>query len=138
MKVYHRFNTGGRVYAPECKEQGADQSFAREADINTIMARYQKTGMIVNVNRRTPFWGDVSMAPTDLIEAQGVLDSSKKAFEQLPSMLRAMFNNSPVELLSWLDNPANREEAIKFGLIEAPKGDEKKSGEGEITHQSAQ
>jgi len=120
VRVRTRWNYGGRVYAKECTEPGADQSFARESDINTIMARYQKTGMIVNVNKRTPFWGDVTMAPTDLIEAQEILVASKTAFEQLPSMLRAMFNNSPTELLRWLDDPANTEQATKWGLLVAP------------------
>jgi len=119
-KVHNYFDNGGRVLAPECKEPGADQSFARECDINTIMARYQKTGLLNHRARGTPFWDDVSKVPTDLLHAQEILDTSKNAFFQLPSTLRAMFNNSPGELLMWLDDPANRDEAVKWGLISGP------------------
>ena len=36
------------------------QSFADEVDINKVVARYEKTGMLDHVNRRQPFYGDVS------------------------------------------------------------------------------
>lgn len=145
-EVFHRFKTRGRIFAPECKEPGADQSFEKEANINVIMARYQRTGLISNVNRKTPFWGDVSMAPQDLMEAQEIISQSMKAFTDLPARLRAMFNNSPIELMRWLEDPANGEEARRWGLLPAEPAEspklEKKQTEGEIvkdfTHQSAQ
>lgn len=136
MRTYNRFATHGRIYAPECKEQGADQSFEREADINTIMRRYMKTGIISNVNKRSPFWADVTTTPLDLMEAQEVITQSMKAFTDLPARLRAMFNNSPIELMTWLQDPANEEEGIKWGLLPAkPEAtpevkEEKKQTEG--------
>ncbi|AXH74201.1 MAG: internal scaffolding protein [Microviridae sp.] len=101
------------------------------------MARYQRTGMLP-MAKQTPFWADVSMAPTDLIEAQQALKDSEKAFFALPSQLRAMFENSPVALLQWLDDPANKAEAVKWGLLPAPEEAPKAPSGGEETHQSAQ
>jgi len=99
---------------------GADQSFKDDADINVIMARYRKTGHLVDPSRkatREPFFEDVSMAPEDYLEAQTRLQNAERAFMDLPSTVRNMFENSPAELLEWLQDEKNHEEARKLGLM---------------------
>lgn len=119
-KVYSIFDPPPPVSIKEFPEPGADQSFAKEADINTIMARYQKTGFIGDPTQRAtrmPFWEDVSHVPTDLMEAEAAIAKSKAAFMNLPAMLRNMFQNSPHALLAWLDKPENEGQAIQWGLL---------------------
>jgi len=116
-----------------------DQSFANEADINTIVARYKRTGYLVDPRvkaTRTPFYDDVSNAPEDLMEAQAILKKADTAFQAIPAKLRQMFGDSPLGLLEWLQNPENHAEARKFGLMKevppaaapSPPGSEQTSG----------
>ena len=62
-------------------------------------------------------FGDFSQS-TDYTSVVLALDASKRAFESLPSSIRRRFNNDPAELVKFLEDPANREEAEKLGLIE--------------------
>jgi hypothetical protein len=36
----------------------------------------------------------------------------------LPADLRARFSNNPEELINFLDNPENKDEAIRLGLLD--------------------
>lgn len=95
------------------------QGHKAETDINTIMAKFQKTGMIDFVNKHEPQYGDVTA-----IDFQNSMESVAKAkemFADLPSKVRDRFNNDPAELLDFLDDPDNREEAVLLGLVEPQK-----------------
>lgn len=41
----------------------------------------------------------------------------KQRFEALPSQLRLRFENDPGKLLAYLDDPKNRPEAVRLGLV---------------------
>lgn len=99
------------------------QSAAAEADINNIVARYQKTGILPEVARQGVF-GDVSNIP-DYQTALNIVQDAEAAFKALPSPLRARFNHNPGELLEFVANEQNRAEAVALGLIE---GDALKRG----------
>lgn len=96
------------------------QCFAADADINTIMDRYAKTGYMIDpsVNpTRKPQFGDFSDVPT-YQEAQQILIDAEEQFSALPSKIRERFENDPVNLLDFMSNPANYEEAVKLGIVE--------------------
>lgn len=100
------------------------QSFKAECDINNIVNKYASTGVLTHVNEGTPSYGDFS--PVDFLDSMNLVISAQAAFDGLPSSLRRRFGNDPYELLSFLANDENREEAIKLGLIASPepsKGD---------------
>ncbi len=91
------------------------QSHKDECNINTIMERFQRTGMIDFVNEHKPQYGDVSD-----IDFQGALDDVRTAqalFAGLPSSVRSRFNNDPGEYLNFAEDPTNRAEALALGLI---------------------
>lgn len=92
------------------------QSAAAEADINNIVARYQKTGILPEIARQGVF-GDVSGIP-DYQTALNIVQDAEEAFKALPSPLRARFNHNPGELLDFLQNEQNRAEAVALGLLE--------------------
>lgn len=98
------------------------QSEKDSADINKIIKQYKETGTLPNsrpkaFSTRYPQFGDFSSA-TDFTSCMLAIDASKNAFAELPSAVRKRFGNNPQELLTFLSDPANREEAENLGLIE--------------------
>ena len=68
-------------------------------------------------HRRTPIFGDFTDAPTSLHEAYDRILDAQANFMELPSAVRERFANDPLRLLSFLEDPANRAEAVKLGLV---------------------
>lgn len=91
------------------------QSFKAECDINTIMARYLKTGMIDFVNKHAPQYHDVT--GLDYQEALLVVAQSQTLFNELPSHIRLEFDNNPAEFLDFVNDPANAPEMAAMGLL---------------------
>lgn len=92
-----------------------EQHHKKECDINYIVKKYDKTGLIQHISRFEGKFGDMSGA--DFQTMQNKVANALSMFEQLPSEIRNRFKNSPTELLSFMDNEQNRNEAIKLGLI---------------------
>lgn len=92
-----------------------DQSRKAECDVNNIIARYDRTGLITNVSKFEGRFGDMSGVDFKMLQDQ--VAGAATMFEQLPSHIRKKFKNDPAELLAFMDNPDNREEAIKLGMI---------------------
>lgn len=90
------------------------QQFAEEADINTIVARFLKSGVLptpVNMPQYVDYEGVF-----DFQSAMNVVRAADENFMRLDAKVRARFNNSPQEFLEFFANPANTEEAIRLGL----------------------
>lgn len=98
-----------------CGEGRTKQSFKDECDINNIMARYQKTGVLDFAGKHQAQYGDCTN-----IEFQAGLDiisNAKKMFADLPSSVRRRFDNDPGEFLEFINDAGNREEAQRMGLL---------------------
>lgn len=67
---------------------------------------------------REPQYCDVS--PIEYQDALEVIAQGQEAFYQLPNEVRVRFS-SPVEFLTWLEDPANYDEADKLGLLDPEK-----------------
>jgi len=100
-------------------ESRTKQSFRDETDINVILARYKETGQVTHVNGKTAVYGDFSNAQ-DLLSSLNSMHQAQDAFDQLPAALRDKFSHSPAALLSFVDDPTNRAEAIELGLLADP------------------
>lgn len=101
------------------------QHFKDDSDINNIMARYQKTGVLVDPltqTTRKPMFDDFSDLG-DFRDHQQAVIEAQDMFMELPSKLRARFANDPAELLQWLSDPANKDEAIELGLFSNPSAE---------------
>lgn len=94
----------------------AQQQFAEECDINTIVNRFLKTGELPTFDARAQF-GDFIDMPDSYQEALEAVRNAQKAFSELPSSIRARFYNDPAQLLLWLSDPKNVDEAVKLGLM---------------------
>lgn len=94
------------------------QEFADECDINSIMARYQKTGLLDFVNQHQPQYGDAT--GLEYLDMQNQIVAAKNMFADLPAKIRDRFANDPAKFLDFFNDPENIEEATKMGLV-APK-----------------
>jgi len=90
------------------------QQFKDECDINTIMARYQQTGLIESFNQKQPRYIDCSGA--DYQEAMQVVAAANSMFQDLPSQIRNRFDNDPAQFLEFAQNPENLPEMAEMGL----------------------
>lgn len=91
-----------------------DQSQADDADINTIMRRYEKTGTLPDYGQ-SPMYGDFADLP-DFMEAQEILRRGTEAFAALPSRVRAEFENDPARFVAYASDPANVDQMRSWGL----------------------
>lgn len=90
------------------------QSFKDECDINKIMDKFQRTGVISHYATHAPTYGDAS--PVEYLDALLVISTANEMFAELPSSVRKRFNNNPEEFLEFAQNPDNLEECRKMGL----------------------
>ena len=92
------------------------QSFKKECDINNIMAKYQKTGLVNHVSTHQGDYSDLTDVPT-YHDAMNKIISANNAFSTLPSSIRKKFNNDPAEFLDFVSNPENETEMQSMGLL---------------------
>ena len=97
------------------------QHFRDECDINEILMRYSKTGVLPHVNPSPPEYRDLAQE-LDYHQAMTFLVHAQDQFNELPARTRARFGNDPGQLLEFLQDPENTDEAVKLGLI-PPLGD---------------
>lgn len=93
------------------------QSFTKDSSIRTILAKYAKTGILGDPNKK-PIYGDFS--EKDYSKALNLCANVKSGFELLDPKIRERFKNDPGEMLAFLSDEKNHPEAIKLGLREAP------------------
>lgn len=94
-------------------EKITKDSFKDECDINVIMARYARTGVLPE-NYRQPVYADVSEVPS-YMEALDVVRQAEDAFYALPAQARLECGNDPAVFVDRLRSDA--EWAKKHGLL---------------------
>jgi len=112
LKSFER-NTGTET--PVGTESLTKQSFSEDCDINKIMARHLKTGLIEHVNPRTPMYGDFSEV-NDFHSALERVKEAQEQFADLPSAVRSMVQNDPERLLQALTDPEETAALAEAGL----------------------
>lgn len=91
------------------------QSMRDECDINKLMSKYQKTGLMSHLARFQGRYEDVTGA-VDYRTALDIVRSAQDMFMTLPSNVRAQFSNDPGEFLHFASNPANAGKLVELGL----------------------
>ena len=94
----------------------AQQQFKDECDINNILRQFNITGLLPE-NPVSPRYGDFTNA-VDYHSALNAVIAAQSEFDALPAQLRARFDNDPENLINFLDNPENLDEAISLGLVD--------------------
>lgn len=111
------------------KDEGpslTQQHFADSCNINKIMEKYRRTG-ILPINSQKAVFGDCEEG-FDFLTAQRQIAAAKEAFAELPAKVRRRFDNDPAALLAFLEDPTNRLEAEALGLVEKAKPTEPPPG----------
>jgi hypothetical protein len=85
-----------------------EQHHAKTCNINWIMQKYAKTGLIDHVNRHQASYGDVSRA--DFETAMNLVCEQQTEFEELPAKVRAMYEHNVVNYLEALETEEGRAE----------------------------
>ncbi len=92
------------------------QSMAADCDINNIMKRFEKTGVIDHVREHGDY-GDFLEA-TDYHTSMLKVLEAQEMFAALPAAVRAKFENDPGQFLSFVHEPSNRREMAEMGLLD--------------------
>jgi len=95
------------------------QAMKAECDINNIMARYQKTGVIDFTNTHEARYGDCT--GIDFENSLQEVAAARELFSALPSGLRTRFENDPAQFLDFVNDEKNEAEAIELGIITKPE-----------------
>lgn len=106
-----------RVKAPIKGKSLTKQSFAESCDINHILAKYEKTGVLEYARDNQGSYADVSQMG-DFREACEVVLQARELFDAMPAKLRKRFNNDPGDFLDFMDDPSNKDEIVALGLAE--------------------
>lgn len=93
------------------------QEFTKECDVNRIVGKFQRTGVLPVPVGVQPVFADVSEIG-DFASVVRKVKAAENAFLRLDPKIRLRFKNNPAMLLAFLKDPGNREEAEKLGLVE--------------------
>lgn len=94
----------------------AKQSFRDECNVNKIIDRYTKTGVLTHVKQLQSVYGEFN---TDsLQEAFAKVEAANNMFMQLPSALRKLCEHDPVKVMEFVQNPDNYDKLVEMGLAE--------------------
>lgn len=97
-----------------------NQSDAESTDINKIMARYEKTGLITDLitgEARKPIYGDFT-GIGNYYDLRTRLARANELFDALPAAVRNRFDNDPQKLIDFVqDAKTNANEMHDLGLI---------------------
>lgn len=123
MDFYSVGNLGPRVQVHFEGRGRTKQAMRKECDINVIMAKYAKTGLVNHFSR---YGGDYGFASSvSFHEAMNVVTKADQMFDDLPSKVRRRFNGDPASFLDFVQDPENAEEMIELGLCVQEKGAER-------------
>lgn len=108
------------VYDDKCEKQ-----FAKSANILNITKKYRAQGIDLSKLPLSQISGsafqDCTLRPKDYSDYCDSVNRVDQVFELLPSSVRDEFHNSPIEMLKFLDDPENRDRAVKLGLLKEIK-----------------
>ena len=105
--------------ALHCEDESLAQQHQRdECDINYILKQFNVTGVLPQ-SPISPQYGDFS-GIGDYHTALNRVIAADEEFMSLPAQLRARFENDPENLINFLNDDKNRDEAIQLGLLERP------------------
>jgi len=114
-----KFNTAYGPKTPvrtsmEGQKTRTHQSGKDECDINKIMARYVKTGVL---DHQKEYGGDYGFCTSmDLLEALTTVQKANDMFAKLPATVRTKFSNDAGQFLDFVQDPENKAELIEMGL----------------------
>lgn len=99
-----------------CGPGRARPEFQDECDVNQILRKFQKTGLVSHLAKGQPQYGDFTNV-TSYADAVSQVREAEAAFLELPANIRRRFENNPTALVEFMNDAANLDEAIELGLV---------------------
>lgn len=120
--AYHDFykTNGGDYRVFNSEPSRTRQEYLAECDINTIMANYQKTG-VLPTREGEPFYADFTVLPSDLMGTLRNFADAEEAFMRLPAVVRKEFDNDPHQFIEFAVDPKNKQQMQDWDLAPKPK-----------------
>lgn len=92
-----------------------EQSHKDACDINSVLRRYDQTGLLTHVNQAKALYGDFTET-NEYQDSLNLVIRAQNSFAELPSSLRKRFGNDPGAFFEFVTNPDNVDEMVKLGL----------------------
>jgi phage internal scaffolding protein len=135
FSAYDKFDIHSEKTGLSCLDSSlTQQQFKEESDINTIVDRFMKSGVMPDPVRM-PQYVDFE-GVFDFQSAMNAVRAADDNFMRMDAKVRARFNNSPQEFLEFFANPENTQEAIRLGLAIPQPAAETKVSAAEPTSKS--
>lgn len=122
--VRSAYNYDRRAASRECaRGPGEDdsptvQSAKDDCDINVIVKRFMKTGVLPVVQRGPAITGSVT--PMEFRDALDLVRQGQAEFDALPARVRRHFLNDPARFVEACQDPSRVEELRSLGLANPP------------------
>lgn len=84
-------------------------------DINNILEKYQRTGLIDHVQKHEPQYAE--FGEYDFAKNQNMIAKINQTFEELPSSVRKDFDNNPQNFVEFIAQQENIDD-MKDGVID--------------------
>ena len=95
------------------------QNLAENLDVNNIIKKYNKAGVRLDMMQFEGVYGEFnSMEYRDAVE---MVDKADELFLNVPSKVRAEFDNDPGRFIDFATNPDNLQQMRDWGLAHPPK-----------------
>lgn len=91
-----------------------DQSQAADCDVNKIVDRYMKTGVLPGTDVEGLYGDFVDV--TDFQTSMNIVIRAQEQFDALDAKVRKRFGNDPSEFLAFCNDPSNAKELVSLGL----------------------
>ncbi len=114
--IRHSFDDHERHQSFPGGDTMTKQSEAPACDINNLMSKYEKTGILEHVKNHPGDYVDMVGAPS-YHAAMTLVAEAQSSFEELPSGVRKRFANEPALFLAFAENPSNQDEMREMGLL---------------------
>lgn len=126
MKIIKTVRPDGSIRLQTVYERPSrcNPDYKDEVDVNNIMNRFLKTGQLTHINQ-IPMIAteDQVISSLDLQESIHQVREAEAMYNSLNKKLKKQFKN-PQELLQFLDDPKNWDEAREIGLLPKIKNDD--------------
>lgn len=109
-----------RVVTNNSQRELTEQTHKKQCDLNYILRNYQKTGTIEHVRKNQGRYDDIS--PMDFTEAMHTVSEARNMFNELPAYIRKRVGGEPEKFLEFVQNPDNREELQRLGMLAGNDG----------------
>lgn len=106
-----------RVTYQDDQPSMTQQQFKNQCDINQILKKFEKTGMVTHVRNNQGAYGDFSTIK-NFQDNLNLVINAQNAFDSLPAQIRKRFSNNPSLLLEFVQDDSNYNEALKLGLVQ--------------------